>query len=146
MDDSLPGWSCRKTFAQSLARLSCAPLGPDRRAAVKPVAASLRKFLGHNDARKVTRKNLPDRRDRLLSTLSAKTVSDMYLSAVRSLFQWAHENDRLPENPATSVKQAKPRKQRARAAGYTDAEAIKVLKASRTYQPKADAFGRVRES
>lgn len=110
-----------------------------------PVADSLRKFLGHNDARKVTKKNLLDWRDMLLATLSAKTVSDMYLSAVRSLFLWAHENDRLPENPAASVKQPKPKKQRPREAGYTDAEAVKVLKASRSYQPNVDEFGRVRE-
>lgn len=70
----------------------------------------------------------------------------MYLSAVRSLFQWAHDNERLPENPASVVKQDKPKKQRAREAGYSDAEAVAVLKASRSYQPNADEFGRVRET
>ena len=113
---------------------------------MRPVAASLRQFLGHNDARQVTKKNLLDWRDQLLATLSAKTVSDMYLSAVRSLFQWAHENERLVENPAGMVKQAKPKKQRSREAGYTDAEAVKVLQVSRRYEPKADEFGRVRET
>ena len=113
---------------------------------MRPVIASLRKFLGHNDAQKVTKKNLLDWRDQLLLTHSAKTVSDMYLSAVRSLFQWAHENERLPENPAATVKQAKPKKQRSREAGYTDAEAVKVLKASRSYQPNADQLGRIRET
>ncbi len=113
---------------------------------MRPVAASLRKFLGHNDARNVTKKNLLDWRDQLLASLSAKTVSDMYLSAVRSLFEWAHENERLPENPASAVKQAKPKKQRAREAGYTDAEAVAVLKASRSYQPNADELGRIRET
>lgn len=112
---------------------------------MQPVKASLRKFLGHNDARQVTKKNLLDWRDRLLTTLSAKTVSDMYLSAVRSLFQWAHDNERLPENVAASVKQPKPKRQRAREAGYTDAEALTVLKASRSYEPKADEYGRIRE-
>lgn len=111
-----------------------------------PVSASLRKFLGHNDARQITKKNLLDWRDALLTTLSAKTVSDMYLSAVRSLFQWAHDNERLPENPAAAVKQDKPKKQRPREAGYTDAEAIKILKLSRSYQPNADQFGYVRET
>ena len=113
---------------------------------MRPVAASLRKFLGHNDARNVTKKNLLDWRDQLLTSLSAKTVSDMYLSAVRSLFQWAHDNERLTENPASAVKQAKPKKQRAREAGYTDTEAVAVLKASRSYQPNADKLGRVRET
>ncbi|MBL4930048.1 integrase [Tabrizicola sp. KVB23] len=113
---------------------------------MRPVVASLRKFLGHNDARNVTKKNLLDWRDQLLDELSAKTVSDIYLSAVRSLFLWAHDNERLPENPAATVKQAKPKKQRAREAGYTDAEAVNILKASRSYQPKSDPGGRVRET
>lgn len=113
---------------------------------MRPVIESLRKFLGHNDALKVTKKNLLDWRDQLLTNLSAKTVSDMYLSAVRSLFQWAHDNERLPANPAAAVKQAKPKKQRAREAGYTDAEAVKVLKASRSYHPNEDQFGRIRET
>lgn len=111
-----------------------------------PVATSLRQFLGHNDAREVTKRNLLDWRDQLLGTLSAKTVSDIYLSAVRSLSQWAHEHERLPENPSAAVKQANPKKQRSREAGYTEAEAVKVLKLSRSYETKADEFGRVRET
>lgn len=113
---------------------------------MQPVRTSLRKFLGHNDARQITKKNLLDWRDQLLVTLSAKTVSDMYLSAVRSLFQWAHDNERLPENPAATVKQPKPKTQRARESGYTDAEAVAVLKRTRSYEPNADQYGRVRET
>ncbi|QEU08713.1 tyrosine-type recombinase/integrase [Paracoccus yeei] len=110
------------------------------------VIVSLRKFLGHNDARQITRKNLLDWRDHLLKHLSAKTVSDIYLSAVRSLLKWAHENEKLPENPSATVKQDKPRRQRTREAGYTDAEAVKALKLSRSYQPPLDKFGNVREA
>ena len=43
------------------------------------------------------------------------------------------------------MKQPKPRKVYGRERGYTDAEAVQVLKASRSYQPKADEFGHVRE-
>ncbi|HHW34346.1 MAG TPA: integrase [Paracoccus solventivorans] len=110
-----------------------------------PVIESLRKHLGHNDAVKVTRKDLLEWRDKLLITLSAKTVSDIYLSTIRSLFAWAHENERLAENVAATVKQAKPRKVRSREAGYTDAEAVAVLSASRSYQPTPDHTGRIRE-
>lgn len=111
-----------------------------------PVIDNLRKFLKHDDARRVTKKDLMTWRDHLLKELSAKTVSDIYLSTVRSLFGWAADNDRLPENVAASVKQAKPRKTYSRERGYTDAEAQKLLKASRAYQPHADEFGYVRES
>lgn len=82
------------------------------------------------DARKVTKKDLLEWRDHLLTRLAAKTVNDVYLSAVRSLFLWAHENERLPENVAGTVKQPKPKRQRTREAGYTDVEAVTVLKAS----------------
>ena len=110
------------------------------------VIEDLRKFLKHGDARKITKKDLLEWRDHLLTRLAAKTVNDVYLSAVRSLFLWAYENERLPENVAGTVKQPKPKRQRTREAGYTDAEAVAVLKASRTYQPKEDEFGRVRET
>lgn len=71
---------------------------------------SLRAYLKHDDASNVTKKDLLGWRDHLMASLSAKTVSDIYLSAMRSLFLWAHENERLPENVAATVKQPKPRK------------------------------------
>jgi len=118
----------------------------DKGKRLRPVAENLRKFLKHDDARRVTKKDLLAWRDHLMQELSAKTVNDIYLSGVRSLFAWAAENDRLPENVAATVRQPKPKKVYSRERGYTDAEAVKVLKASRTYQPKADEFGYVRES
>lgn len=113
-----------------------------------PVIDSLRKFLGHGDARRVTRKDVLAWRDHLIGErlLSPKTVSDIYLSTVRTLFAWAHENERLPSNPAEAVKQPKQKRQRTREKGYTNKEAIAVLKASRSYEPPADEFGRVRET
>lgn len=84
-------------------------------------------------------------RDHLMKTLTAKTVSDIYLSTIRSLLAWAEDNDRLPENVAAKVRQPKPRRQYSRERGYTEAEARKVLKAATTYQPNADVNGYVRE-
>lgn len=60
------------------------------------VIKSLRAYLKHDDASQVTKKDLLGWRDHLMASLSAKTVSDIYLSAMRSLFLWAHENERLP--------------------------------------------------
>ena len=106
---------------------------------------NLRKFLKHDDARKITKKDLLDWREHLMKTLSAKTVSDVYLSTIRTLLGWAVENDELPENPALLVKQRKPRKVYNRERGYTDAEAVKVLKASRAHVPNQDENGYIRE-
>lgn len=106
-----------------------------------PVIKHLRTFLKHDDARRVTKKDLIAWREHLMNVdkLAAKTVSDIYLSTVRSLFSWAHENEHLPENIAQMVRQPKPRKVDSREKGYTDAEAVAVLRASRShvsYSPK----------
>jgi integrase len=110
-----------------------------------PVIKGLRAYLRHDDANRVTKKGLLGWRDFLMGTLSAKTVNDIYLSTVRSLFLWAHENERISENPALSVRQPKPRRTMGREKGYTDEEAVAVLSACRNYQPNADRLGRTRE-
>lgn len=114
----------------------------------EPVIRNLRDFLGHDDAGRVTRKDVIAWRDHLLGAggLGAKTINDIYLSTVRSIFTWAHENERLPENVAATVRQPKPRKVRSRERGYTDAEALAVLRASRAHQPRPNQFGFVRET
>ena len=90
-----------------------------------PVIKSLRAFLKHNDAQRVTKKDLLLWRDHLLNVdeLSAKTINDIYLSTIRSLFAWAHENERLSENVAATVRQPKPRKVQSRERGYTEKRA-----------------------
>ncbi|WP_273688883.1 tyrosine-type recombinase/integrase [Ketogulonicigenium vulgare] len=120
----------------------------DRGKRQDPVIRNLRKFLGHNDARLIAKKDLLAWRDNLIAVekLSAKTVSDIYVSTVRSLFLWAYENEHLPENVAATVKQAKPRKVQSRERGYTDAEAVEVLRLSRNHQPKPNQFGYIRET
>jgi integrase len=112
----------------------------------RPVIESLRAFLKHDDAARIRKKDLLLWRDNLVKTLSAKTVNDVYLSAIRTLFAWAVENERLPEDVAKDVKQPKPKKVYSRERGYTDKEALTVLKASRAYQPHADESGYVRET
>ena len=114
----------------------------------EPVIKNLKAFLKHNDAQRVTKKTLLAWRDHLLAVnnLSAKTVNDIYLSTIRSLFAWAHDNERLAENVAASVKQPKPRRVQNRERGYTDFEALTVLKASRSHVPKPNQFGFVRET
>jgi integrase len=114
----------------------------------EPVIKSLRAFLKHNEAQRVTKKDLLLWRDHLLNVdkLSAKTINDIYLSTIRSLFSWAHENERLIENVAASVRQPKPRKTQSRERGYTDTEALAVLIASRSHVPKPNQFSFVRET
>jgi integrase len=101
-----------------------------------PVFADLRKFLKHDDARRLTKQNLIEWRDERMKTLSAKTVADSYLAAVRTVLSWAVANDRLETNVAEKVRQEVPKKSRTREKGFTLPEAIAVLKIARDYQPK----------
>lgn len=92
-------------------------------------------FLDHGDARRITKRNLIDWRDKLVAEgRSAKTVADVYLASVRAILRWAFENDRLPENVAGAVRQEVPRRVKTRERGYTDAEAVKVLQAALCYR------------
>ncbi|WP_439526379.1 DUF6538 domain-containing protein [Roseovarius mucosus] len=109
------------------------------------VVENLRKFVKHDNAARLTKKDIMAWRDHLRATLSAKTISDVHLSTVRSLLNWAVENDLLSENVAVTVKQAKKKRSYGRERGYTDAEAAKILKLSRSYKPHTDKLGRVRE-
>jgi integrase len=94
------------------------------------------KFVGHSDARRVTKRNLLDWRDALLTEKkSPKTISDVYLASVRAVLRWAFENDRLPTNEAETVRQEVPKKVQLRERGYTTPEALKVLEASFNYCP-----------
>lgn len=113
----------------------------------QPVIRTLIAYLKHDDARRVTKKDLLAWRDYLLNevTLAPKTVSDIYLSTIRSLFSWAHENERLAANLAEKVRQPKPRKVYGREKGYTDTEAVAVLRASRSHVPRPNQFGHVSE-
>ncbi|SEO67454.1 Site-specific recombinase XerD [Salinihabitans flavidus] len=105
----------------------------------------LRKFVKHDDAARLTKKDIMAWRDQLRGSLSPKTISDVHLSTVRSLLNWAVENDKLPENVAEKVRQPKPRRQHSREQGFTEAEAIKILKVATTYEPNADVNGYIRE-
>lgn len=100
-----------------------------------PVIENLRRFLKHADAARITKKDVIGWRDHLMKTLSAKTVSNIYLSTLKSLLRWANDNDLIANNPAVNVRQPVPSKQYSRERGYTDAEALKILKASRSYVP-----------
>lgn len=100
-----------------------------------PVFDDLAKFIKHNDARRLTKQNLMEWRDARLKTLSPKTVGDVYLASVRTVLKWAVANDRLETNVAEKVRQEVPKKQLTREKGYTDSEALVILRAARDHQP-----------
>lgn len=94
-------------------------------------------FLGHDDARRLTRANLIEWRDKLSETLAAKTVKDVYLAGVRAVLLWAADNGKIDENPTIGIKVKVPKTIRTREKGYTNAEALVILKLSRSYKQGA---------
>lgn len=132
-----PPASLKKLFADYIASRIAIGKGKGAEKRWTPVFENLRKFVKHDDARRLTKQNLQDWRDGLLKTHAAKTVGDVYLASVRTVLKWAVENDRLEENVAEKVRQQVPKKQLDREQGYTDAEALVILKAARDYRPVA---------
>lgn len=87
-------------------------------------------YLGHDDAQKVTPKDISDWCDRLRHEegKSAKTVAGKYLSAVKAVFRMGKERFKIPVNPAAEVSRAAPRRVRERPDYFTDDEAAKILR------------------
>lgn len=107
---------------------------------------SLRAFVKHNDAVRLTRKNILEWRDDLLKTLSIKTVRSVYLAAVGAVLQFGFDNDRLTSNVAAGIKMRTKGKPQTREKGLTHAEALAVLRVAKTYEPKYSKNPRTRES
>lgn len=112
----------------------------------RPCFRRLIAFLGHDDARRVTKADLNRWLDHLRDAgLSERTIRDNDLASVRAVFGYAAERDVLPANPAQAVKVRVGRQDQGREKGFTDAEASAIVTASRAYQPKPSANPATRE-
>lgn len=95
-------------------------------------------FLGRDDATQVTPEHVVAFKDHRLATvnprtnrpISAKTVKDSDLSALKTLFGWAVSNRRLTSNPAEGITIKLGKRRMARPKGFTDDEAQALLKAA----------------
>lgn len=112
-------------------------LAPATEKAYRRQFGVFQRFVGHDDARVVTKKDVVSWKDALLagggssgSPLSPKSVGDTYLAVVKAVLEWAVNNDELETNPATGVrvKQAKPTLLREK--GLNDREAQIILRAT----------------
>lgn len=105
---------------------------------------NLVKFLGHDDARRVTPENVVAFKDARLKEInprngkpvSAKTVNDGDLTALKTVFGWGVRNRKLVTNPATGITVAFAEKVRVRQKGFTNTEALTILRHARGYKPK----------
>lgn len=88
-------------------------------------------FLEFDDASRVTPEDVIRWKEALIAVgLSAKTINDSKLAAVRTVLQWGVDSRRLPTNPAVGVRMdGKQITKRRRS--FTDAEALMLLKAAK---------------
>ena len=63
-----------------------------------------------------------------------RTVNEGDLTALRSVFGWAHKTKRIPHNPAQGAGVEQGKKVRTREAGFTNAEATAILSAALRYE------------
>jgi len=104
----------------------------------RPIMAHLIRTLGHDDASRVTPRDLIEWKNGLLADVdgeglasrSHRTVADVYLASVKVVFGWAVDNLRIPTNPARDIKVRVPKPIKLREAGFTDAEALTILRAA----------------
>jgi integrase len=89
-------------------------------------------FIGHDDARRVTKDDVRKWRDDLIQTgnLSPKTVSDRYLSALRSVLSHGVKEFDLPLNVASGIKDNRAAPAPKGSKGYTEEQAEAILKAT----------------
>jgi integrase len=80
-------------------------------------------------------------KDARLKVVTAKTLKDGDLPAIRSTFGWAVDNRKLTKNPVNVIKLKAEKKIRSRSKGFTDQEATAIFKACLAYarKPKEDA-------
>lgn len=97
-------------------------------------------ILKHDDASRVSPKDIVRFKDvRIENGVSPKTVKDSDLAGLKTVFGWAVMNRRMRVNPAEglTIKTSKPRKLRAK--GFSDNEAVLILKHSKNYQAGGEA-------
>ena len=92
---------------------------------------SLKAYLGHDDASRVTGLAVDKWCEQLrASNLSAKTVGEKYLAAIKVIFKLAVEKFRIPTNPVAANKVRVPSKVKERPSGFTEDEAKAILRAT----------------
>jgi integrase len=102
---------------------------------IEDTRGHLRKFIqfvGHDDARRVTKDDVRRWRDLLIARgdLAPKTVSDRYLSALRSVLSHGLKEFDLPLNVASGIKDNRSSAPPTGSKGYTEEQAVEILKAT----------------
>jgi len=93
-----------------------------------------RKWLGHDDAGRVTIDDVLKYKDHRLTVVSAITVKNSDLVALKVIFGWAKDNRKVSINPAADVRIKAPKQTRERDKRFTSSEAAAILAAAGAYR------------
>ena len=100
------------------------------------VFRKLKDFLKHDDATKITDRDLVRFKEHLLkSGLNSGTIKLTYITAVKSVFKWAAKEKRIPSNPAADLSIMYRKAKLDRDKGFLPDEAKAILKAANDYKP-----------
>ncbi|QDM14794.1 site-specific integrase [Tardiphaga sp. vice352] len=95
------------------------------------VMHQLEKFLGHDDARRVTGTNFVAWKAAMVEEgLRPKTIQDAKLAPMRAIFEWGFKNKLISANPAEGVSLEVKSKQGEKKRSFTDEEAKTILRAA----------------
>lgn len=98
--------------------------------------AALIAFLGHDDARRVSRADLNRWVEALVAKgLAKKTIEAGYLPAVKVTLALAVDDEAIPSNPASALRVRAPKPAKLRERDLTDDEAATILAAALGPQP-----------
>jgi integrase len=103
----------------------------------RPLIAHFIRFLGHDDASRVTVEDVVRWKQELLAETAggkpvrgAKTVRESYLAALSVTFAWGVENARVPTNPVKGVTVRSPKAEKLRERDFTKDEVLTILRAT----------------
>ncbi|MAS14456.1 MAG: integrase [Nitratireductor sp.] len=105
----------------------------------RPIVASVEKE--HPNLSDITVDWAISWKNRLVASgLSNNSIRNAYLASMRSLCNWAVTNREIPSNPFATVTLKADKKRKLRPKGFTDGEALTILRA--TFDPAPEGFSR----
>lgn len=96
------------------------------------------RWLGHDDASRVTADDIVRYKEHRLTVVSVKTVKDSDLSALKTVFGHGVSNKKLPANPAQGITVKAAKRIKTREAYFSEQEIKSILVRAKTYTPASE--------
>ncbi|RDE09887.1 DUF6538 domain-containing protein [Pelagibacterium lacus] len=128
-----PGLTSKELFDEYQSEAKTAPSTEKK---WRAIFAALVKFVGHDDMRRITEDDVLRWKNALLADgASNRHVRNSHLACLKAVFNYGVANKRVSANPASGITVKATKKVRTRQKGFTEAEAITILRATMTEPP-----------